>query len=101
MENTPQEQENNRYDRLKPWQFKPGQSGNPGGRPKGSVSLKEFAKKYLMELTDEEKIEFMRGLPKIEIWKMTEGNPESKTDVTTAGKPITINAVHYGDNRPA
>ena len=24
--------------RIKPWQWKPGQSGNPGGRPKGIVS---------------------------------------------------------------
>jgi len=30
-----------------PWRFKPGQIGNPGGRPKGSVSLKTTMKNAL------------------------------------------------------
>lgn len=35
-ENTP---EKGRADHLKEYQFQPGQSGNPGGRPKGSVGI--------------------------------------------------------------
>lgn len=73
----------------KPWLFKKGQSGNPKGRPKGTFSLKTYAKKYLQEMSDEEKLEFMEGLPKDVIWKMAEGNPENKSDITSDGKPIT------------
>lgn len=32
---------------LKPWQFKPGQSGNPNGRPKGAQKVREAAEKHL------------------------------------------------------
>lgn len=79
----------------KPWLFKKGQSGNPLGRPKGTFSLKTFAKKYLEELTDEEKVEFMNGLPKDIIWKMAEGNPKQDTDITSKGEQIvaTINII--------
>lgn len=61
------------YDHLKPWQFKPGQSGNPAGKKPGTISLKEYAKKYLRDLTDEEKLAFMKGLDKDKIWEMAEG----------------------------
>src|SRR3990167_10040925 len=82
MNELPQEQEGNSKvpEQLRPWQFKPGVSGNPGGRPKGSVSLKEYARKMLMELPDEEKLEFMRGLDKNEVWRMAEGNPKQDTE---------------------
>ena len=69
------------YAELRPTQFKPGQSGNPSGRPKGSVSLKEYARKMLLELDDDGKREFMAGLEKDIIWKMAEGNPKQDTQL--------------------
>jgi hypothetical protein len=75
-----------RYDWLKPYQFKQGHEGGPG-RPKGKT-LKEFAREYLQSLPDERKIEYLSTLPEEIVWKMAEGNPESKTDITSAGKPI-------------
>jgi hypothetical protein len=65
----------------KPWLFKKGQSGNPAGKPKGTFSLKTYAKKYLQEMTDDEKLEFMEGLPKEIIWKMAEGMPKQDTEL--------------------
>jgi hypothetical protein len=79
-----------RTDHLRPWQFKPGQSGNPGGRKPGTKSLKEYAKEYLKNLTDEEKLVFMRGMNKKDIWEMGEGKPDTTTDITSGGKPIVL-----------
>lgn len=56
-----------------------GKSGNPLGRPKGKT-MKEWAKEYLQRMTDEERDEFMEGMPKETIWKMAEGNPHSTED---------------------
>lgn len=66
---------------LRPWHFKKGQSGNPSGMPKGYKSLKTRAKEYLQGLGDDEAIEYFNGLNKLDVWKMAEGNPETKTDV--------------------
>ena len=65
MDETQEQPNKQPADHLKPWQFKPGVSGNPGGRPKGSKSLKTFAREYLESLSDEEKLEFLKGMDKI------------------------------------
>jgi hypothetical protein len=99
MAKKPDKQPKNRTAaHLAPWQFQPGKSGNPGGRPKGTVSLKTFAKKYLEQLTDEEKLEFMAGLDKDTVWKMAEGNPASSQEVSGKdGGPLEIKVVKFDD----
>lgn len=83
-------QPENRAEHLKPWQFKKGQSGNPNGKPKGAVSLKTWAKNYIQTLTNEEKLEFLEGMNKKDIWEMAEGKPEAKTDLTSDGEKIVF-----------
>lgn len=85
-------------DHLQPYQFKKGQSGNPGGRPPGP-SLKEYAKSMLANMTEEERQDFLHGLPKEVIWKMAEANPATSTDITSKGEAISFNVVKYGDNQ--
>lgn len=81
----------------RPWLFQPGKSGNPSGKPKGTISLKTFAKKYIRGLSDKEKLEFMKGLPKELIWKMSEGNPKQDLgggeDEDGKEKPILVKFV--------
>lgn len=73
-----------KYDHLKPWQFKKGQSGNPGGKIPGTVSLKTFAKNYIQRLTDEEKLDFLEGIDKRTVWEMSEG--KAKQDLELSGE---------------
>lgn len=84
------EQPRNSAEHLKPWQFKPGQSGNPFGRPPGR-SLKDRAKAYLSGLTDEEAVEFWKGMNKKDVWEMAEGKAEAKTELTGKdGEPLKV-----------
>lgn len=83
MEDETQEQTNNR-----PWLYKKGQSGNPGGRPKGSKTLKTYIKEKFESMTDEEREAFLEGLDKKIIWEMGEGKAQANTDITSGGEKI-------------
>lgn len=96
LENT-QEQNKKQYNWLNGYKFVKGQSGNPGGRPKGSKSLKTFAREYLERLPDDEKIEFLKTLPSELVWKMAEGNPKQDTDVTSGGETLKQVLVKFID----
>lgn len=94
MEESTQEQKNNR-----PWLFQPGQSGNPGGRPKGSKSLKTFAMEMLRDMNDEEKLEYLKGLDKKVIWEMAEDKAKQGTDITSGGEKLQPILVKFIDGK--
>lgn len=85
-------------EQLKPFAFKPGQSGNPGGRPKGG--LKDYDRKRFLEMSDEDKEKFLSSIPSEVRYKMAEGNPATTTDLTTKGEAISFTVVKYGDDKP-
>lgn len=84
LKNTDKQHHNN-FGWLKKYQWKKGQSGNPNGRPK-EKTLKEWVRKYLANLNDEGRKEFLKRVNLELAWKMAEGNPG--TDITTGGEPV-------------
>lgn len=87
MDDEPQKQTNNR-----PWLYKKGQSGNPGGRPIGSVSMKVYVRNKLLSMTDEEREVFLEGVDKKVLWEMSEGKAKQDMDldVTLKSKVVRL-----------
>ena len=79
-----------RIAQLRPYQYKKGQSGNSLGRYLGGISGKERMKRKIAGMTDEEFEDYLDGMNKIDTWKMAEGNPETKTDITSKGEQIGV-----------
>lgn len=97
MEETTDKQVTKHYPKqLIPYMFKKGVSGNMKGRPKGKT-LKEFAREYLENLPDDEKVEYMQSLPPDLVWQMAEGKPKQDTDITSGGEPLQPILVKFLD----
>lgn len=65
----------------RPWLYKKGQSGNPGGRKKGSISMKTYIKRKLEAMSEPEREEFLEGIDKKVLWEMAEGKPNTKMEL--------------------
>lgn len=78
--------------------FTPGVSGNPLGRPKGSISIKDKIRQYLEEHPE--------AMPEIVghfvhdnrelMWQMLEGRPAQKLQ-GDADAPLVVNLIQYGN----
>lgn len=98
MDGVKQQKKQHKSPWLAEYSWKPGQSGNPNGRPQGKT-LKEWAREFLLELPDDEKLEFLKELPADIVWKMAEGQPHITHDITSGGLPIPIlGNVHSNDS---
>lgn len=86
----------------KPWQFQPGQSGNPKGRPKGKT-IKERVREYLEE-HPEDMESFVRHFVKNNrdlAWQMLEGRPPQSIVGGEEDNPVIIKIIkeHGADTR--
>jgi len=62
----------------RPWLFKPGQSGNPGGRPKGSFSFASIVKRKLAEVPAGQKKSYGEGIVDRTITDALKGNKDAR-----------------------
>lgn len=81
----PDKQDKKQFDWLKEYQWQKGQSGNLKGRPKGQT-LKEWGREFLMGMSEEARIDFVKEVGEKRFWEMVEGLPQQ--DVTSGGEKI-------------
>lgn len=91
------EQNENRTPQLDPYKFRPGQSGNPNGRPKGRVSLAEKLRQQLNEVVTTDGMTAADALVRSTlsaalkgdksarelVWNYVDGKPTQQLDITT------------------
>lgn len=82
MDNEEQAQNSTVPKQLQPHVYKKGQSGNPHGRPPGSVSMKVYVRNKLLSMTDEEREIFLEGIDKKTIWEMSEDKAGQGVNIT-------------------
>lgn len=93
MEESEEQLQNSKVPKqLQPFQYKKGMSGNPNGRPIGSVSMKVYVRNKLLSMNDEEREEFLEGLDKKVIWEMAESKPKQdiEAEVNVTSKIISV-----------
>lgn len=93
--------------------FKKGVSGNPNGRPIGSVSIVEGIRRKLLEVEPGTKKQYLElflssyfknaikdGDNQLmrDMINRIDGMPQQKTDLTTNGKDLVVKTIMYGDN---
>ncbi len=95
--------ENTGIKRNEKGQFPKGVSGNPAGKPLGSISIvsrikrifeeePEYFEAYVRNVLKDDKL---RG----EVIRQIDGSPK-QTIAGVEGEPIVINMVKYGDDKP-
>src|SRR6185436_14036639 len=78
--------------------FGPNNNANPNGRPKGKT-LKEWMREKLLTMTEEQREEFLKDIPKDLQWRMAEGNPKQDTEHSgSVDSTVTVIKYAKGDN---